>query len=132
MLRRRNKKDKPLSMEHYAPKITFTALDYFLPFSYERYMKEAEARIKETLSKTELDAMGGAYFDPYAFGERQVFLSMLRQQTPQHDDANRSIADKHAAELQRLDSAILRTNKLIAAYEQEMAALQDLYDRNNS
>ena len=53
MLRRRNKKDKPLSMEHYAPKITFTALDYFLPFSYERYMKEAEARIKETLSKTE-------------------------------------------------------------------------------
>lgn len=132
MLHKRNKKGETVSMEHYAPQVTVTAIDYIIPFSHKSYMKEMEARIKEALAKMKLDAMSGAYFDASALADKQVFLAMLRQQIPEHKDANRSIADKHAAELERLDSALLRTNKLIEMHEQEISALQELYDRCNS
>lgn len=132
MSRKENKKGETVSMKHYAPQVTVTAFDYILPFSHKSYMKEMEARIKDALAKMELDAMSGSYFDACALADRQVFLSMLRQQTPEHNDVNRSIADKHTAELKRLDSALLRTNRLIEKYEQEISALQELYDQCNS
>lgn len=125
------KKDASAEIIHYAPDTTLTAVDYVIPISLEQRIRRAEARIRDFLGQTEPDSLCETFYDPFAEEEERLIIGLLLEQTPNHMDANRAIADKHSAELKRLDLALGQVDEAIRDYEAEVAALQELFDRCN-
>jgi len=125
------KKDASIEVIHYAPDVTLTAVDYVLSVSLEQRLRKAEARIRDFLSQTEPDSLCEAFFDPLAEEEERLIIGQLLEQTPNHLDASQSIADKHNAELKRLDLALEQIEEAIRDYGSEIASLQKLFDRCN-
>lgn len=125
------KKDASVEVVHYAPDVTLTAVDYVIPVSLEQRIHRAEARIRDFLSQTEPDSLCETFYDPFAEAEEQLLIGLLLEQMPNHMDAGRSIAEKHSAELERLDLALEQVDEAIQDYGTEIESLQKLFDRCN-
>lgn len=129
---KRKNKLEIVTIEHYAPDVTATVLDYGLPVSLDERMRRAERHIRKFLDGTKPDSLCGTFFDPYTEEEESMLVAALHEQVPDRDNLNKSLADRQKAELQRLDSALANTADMIKAYEAEIAALQQLFDSHNS
>lgn len=119
------------SIPHYAPDITLSAVDYHAVIPSDRRIHNAEKRIREFLSKTNPDSLCATYYDKLAEEEEQVAVACLQRQTPDHRDANTSIALKHQAELKRLLQEIQSVDAMIEQYQAEIKDLQAMYNRYN-
>ena len=131
MKHRLSHKNDTVSIPHYAPHVTLTALDYILPVTHQQRMQQAEQRIRDFLAKTQPDSLCETFYDRCAVREDELIIAALREQTPEHNDANASIVRKHRAELDRLDLSIVQAAAAIERYEAEIAGLQQLYDKFN-
>lgn len=125
------KKDASVEIVHYAPDVTLTAVDYVIPVSLEQRIRRAEANIRDFLSHTNPDSLCETFYDCIAEKEEQLIISQVLEHTPDHLDACRSIAEKHHAELRRLDLALEQIEEAIRDYGTEIASLQELFDRCN-
>lgn len=125
------KRDGSVSIGHYAPDITLTAIDYYPPVSHEERIQRAEKRIKEFLEHTNPDSLCDSFYDRIADEDEHLIIALLRKQIPNHKDANGSIALKHQAELTRLVRAIQLVDAEIIRMESEINDLQVLYDHFN-
>lgn len=131
MRARRKNKQETVTIKHYAPDVTVTALDYGLPITLEERMHRAEQRIRRFLNGTRPDNLCETFYDPYTAEEELALIAALQKQVPEHDGLNRALADKQRAELQRLDSALTDVANTIKAYEEELSELQQLFNRCN-
>lgn len=125
------KKDASVEVVHYAPDVTLTAVDYILPISLEQRLRRAEANIRDFLRKTTPDLLCETFFDSVAEKEERLIIGQILEQRPNHLDASRSIAEKHNAELKRLDLALEQMEEAIRDYGAEIASLQELFGRCN-
>lgn len=125
------KKDASVEVIHYAPDVTLTAVDYMIPLSLEQRIHRAEANIRDFLSQTNPDSLCETFYDSIAEKEERLIIGQVLEQRPNHLDASRSIAEKHSAELRRLDLALKQMEEAIQDYGAEIASLQELYDRCN-
>lgn len=125
------KKDASVEVVHYAPDVTLTAVDYILPISLEQRLRRAEANIRDFLSQTSPDSLCETFYDSYAEKEERLIIGQILEQRPNHLDASRSIAEKHNAELKRLDLALEQMEEAIRDYGAEIASLQELFGRCN-
>ena len=120
-----------VTMEHYAPDVTISAIDYIQPLESQKRLKQAEYRIREFLDHTNPDSLCGGFFDRMVEREDQLLYALLRYQLPEHRDTNRSIAEKHKATMVRLEGEIEKTKAQIAGCTTEIMRLQRVYDRVN-
>lgn len=125
------RKDASVEVVHYAPDVTLTAVDYVIPISLEQRIRRAEARIQNFLNQTAPDSLCETFFDPFAEEEERLIIGQVLEQTPNHMDASRAIAEKHNAELTRLELALAQMEEAIQSYETEIESLQELFDRCN-
>lgn len=125
------KKDASVEVIHYAPDVTLTAVDYVIPVSLEQRIHRAQANIRDFLSQTNPDSLCEMYYDRVAEEEERFIIGQVLEQKPNHLDASRSIAEKHSAELKRLDQALAQIEEAIQEYGAEIASLQELFDRYN-
>ena len=126
---RRN--DEVISIEHYAPDVTFTAVDYRIPPAEAR-IKASERRIRGFLKKSNPDSYCADFFDRINDGETRCIIGELDRQMPGHREAIIGIASKHRAELTRLNHEITETEALIDSVKEQIAQLRALYQRVNS
>ena len=120
-----------VSIQHYAPDVSLTAVDYVIPVLPERRIQAAKRQIADFLAQTNPDSLCEGFYDMYAEKEDSLIVSMIREQIPEHRDANKSIACKHKSELVRLGLSIGQLEEAMKGYDTEIAALQELYDRFN-
>lgn len=125
------KKDASVEVIHYAPDITLTAVEYVIPFSPEQRIRRAEVNIRDFLSQTNPDSLCETFYDPMAEEEERLIIGQVLEQRPNHLDVSRSIAEKHNAELKRLDLALEQMEEAVQEYGAEIASLQELFDRCN-
>lgn len=126
-----NRKEKAVSITHYAPDVSLTAADYTLPVSHEQRILQAERRIRDFLRNTDPDNMCESFYDPMAEKEEQLVIARLMEQVPEHRGANLSIVKKHEAEMERLTRTLQQTDALIQTFEAEINALQKFYNSHN-
>ena len=115
----------------YAPDITFTAVDYQLPLKPETRHKAAGRDIKDFLEAAAPDELCGFFRDELTAAEDRWLQAQLARQTPDHQDANRTIALKHHSELLRLRRAISQAEAESDSLQAEINAWQQLHDKVN-
>ena len=126
------RRKKNVKITHYAPDVTVSAVDYVIPVSFDERFEKAKREITGFLATTNPDEYCYFYFDRYIKEEEKQLISDLTLQKAQHEDANKSISDKHGAELVRLREAIAKVEQEITYIDEELAELQTLYKDHNT
>lgn len=127
----RRREGEMVSVDHYAPDVTFTAVDYRMPPAEAR-IKAAELRIRGFLNKSSPDSYCADFYDRMNDRETDCIIGELDRQTPGHREAIIGITSKHRAELARLNHEITETEALIDSVKEQIARLRALYQRVNS
>lgn len=124
------KKSKQVVLDHYAPDVNITPLDY-LELDIDQRVKVSTKSIEEFLSYTYPDTYNDTFWDLYTDREDQLLITKLKQQYDKHNEANQEIIMKHKGELERLDSELRNKETILHQIEEELKCTIEKFNERN-